>query len=114
MGSPAGGNNSVENARMGVRGPLATATFSASSLRDHEGQHAATLGSGVYARRAIGRDRHHRHDDGAIAPGSAARTGILAAIELLEQHSPTRVGFPAIRNPHASLPARDRSADRST
>src|SRR3954447_22905524 len=114
MGSPAGGNNSVENARMGVRGRLATATFNASSLRDHEGQHAATLGSGVYARRATGRDRHHRHDDGATASGSAAGTGILAALELLEQHTPTGVGFPAIRNPHASLPAGNRSIAGST
>src|ERR1051326_3929266 len=100
---PSRGNKSVEKARMGVRGPLATATFGASSLWDHEGQHAATLGSGVYASRTARGNRHHRHDDGAIASGRTAGTGIVAAIELLEQHSPACVGFPAVRNPHATL-----------
>src|SRR6476620_3321920 len=65
-------------------------------LSGHEGQHAATLGSGIYGCRTAGGDRNHWVPDGAVASGGTAGAGIVAAVKLLKQHSATRLGCAAI------------------
>ena len=58
----------------------------------------------IYACRVVGRHRHHRHPDGAVASRRAKREGNRAAKHLPQQHAEYRVAMRDYETSRRELP----------